>query len=67
MSHKSAKETISCQESSNVVIGVYVLEAIKYWITAKRLFLLLYSWRSRQGSLDKVGATRWKRKGNRDD
>jgi len=38
MSHKSAKETMSCQESSNVVTGIYVVEAIQHQIMAKRLF-----------------------------
>jgi len=36
MSHKSAKETISCQDSSNVVIGIYVVDVIQYRIKAKR-------------------------------
>jgi len=44
MSHKSAKETMSCQDSSNVVIGIYVFVVIQYRIMAKRhifAFLLL--------------------------
>ena len=55
MSHKSAKETISCQDSSNVVIANYVFDVIQYRIMAKRYIFAFYSWRSRQGSLDKAG------------
>jgi hypothetical protein len=36
MSHKSAKETISCRDSSNLVGGIYVYDAIQYWIMVKR-------------------------------
>jgi hypothetical protein len=36
MSHKSAKETISCQDSSNLVIAIYGFELIQYRIMAKR-------------------------------
>ena len=36
MSHKSAKETISCQNSSNLVTGIYVFDVIQYRIMAKR-------------------------------
>ena len=43
VSHKSAKETISCQESSNVVIAIYVFEAIQYRIMAKRHFFYCFT------------------------
>ena len=36
MSHKSAKETMFCQDSSIVVIGIYVVDVIQYRIKAKR-------------------------------
>ena len=36
MSHKSAKETISCQDSPNLVIAIYGFALIQYWISAKR-------------------------------
>ena len=44
MSHKSAKETISCQDSSNAVIANCVFDVIQYRIMVKRhifAFLLL--------------------------
>ena len=42
MSHKSAKETISCQDSSNVVIANYVFDVIQYRIMVKRhIFVVL--------------------------
>jgi hypothetical protein len=44
MSHKSEKETISCQDSLNLVIAIYGSDVIQYWIMAKRhifAFLLL--------------------------
>ena len=43
MSHKSAKETISCQDSSNVVIANYVFDVIQYRIMAKRNFFHYFS------------------------
>ncbi|MDB9890918.1 hypothetical protein OAD74_06020 [Alphaproteobacteria bacterium] len=43
MSHKSAKETISCQESSNVIIGIYVFDAIQYRIMVKRHFFYYFT------------------------
>jgi len=36
MSHKSAKETMFCQDPSIVVIGIYVADVIQYRIKAKR-------------------------------
>ena len=36
MSHKSAKETMFCQDPSIVVIGIYVVDVIQYRIKAKR-------------------------------
>ena len=38
MSHKSAKETISCQDPSNLVIAIYGFDVIQYRIMAKRHF-----------------------------
>ena len=43
MSHKSAKETISCQDSSNVVIANYVFELIQYRIMAKKTYFCCFT------------------------
>jgi molecular chaperone GrpE len=51
---------MSCQGSLNVFNGIYVFDMTQYRITVKSHIFTIYSWRSRQGSLDRV----WVRDGS---